>query len=365
MRFTTIFPETENVHLTKDVGIIPFIMQKEFGCSSTIVCYKNGEYEYLHTEVKGLGIDFIKKYTGKSIIDGAIYLLKNSKKIDILHLFHLCNRTFLWIILYKFLNSKGKIYLKLDANRTIKNKNLKCKNIKNRIIEKILKTCNLISVETKELYDYFNCDWPVKVKLIPNGFIDSYDKRPITSQEKENYIITVGRIGSKEKANEVLMQAFAIVSDKLPNWKVKFIGPIEEEFKSYINKYFYKYPLLKDRVIFTGGIYDKEKLDKEYRKAKIFCLTSPMEGFPLVFLEAIKNGCYIISSDVSSVYDVTNDMKYGEVFNVGDVEGLSKLLLDNCTNNINMNDLYSEIQKFAYQNFNWKVICGKIYSLLN
>ena len=76
MRFVTMYPETENVHLIKDVGMIPFIMHKKFAYDSTIVCYKNEDYSYLENEVKGLKLDFIKKYTGKSIIDGAIYLFK-------------------------------------------------------------------------------------------------------------------------------------------------------------------------------------------------------------------------------------------------------------------------------------------------
>jgi glycosyltransferase involved in cell wall biosynthesis len=359
-KFVTIFPNAENIHLIKDIGMIPYTMYKEFGYKSSIACYKNGEYSYLYSEVKGLNIDFIKKHTSKPVIDVAIYLLKNAKDIDVLHLFHFGKKIFVWVWLYKLLNRNGKVYLKLDANRTIKDNSLK-----NIIKKAIFNKCDLVSVETKELYDYLNQNWPVKVELIPNGFIDNHKMITITPQEKENYIITVGRIGSAEKANETLMEAFAKVQYQVLNWKLKLIGPIEDGFEGYIDKYFITYPMLKDRVIFTDAIYDKKKLDEEYRRAKIFCLTSPMEGFPLVFLEAIKSGCYIISSDVSAAYDVTDDEKYGDIFRVGDVEKLSYLLVDNCTNSIKLDELYVEIQQFAYKNFNWKTICEKISFLLS
>lgn len=365
MKFVTMFSDAENIHLTKDVGMIPFIMYKEFGYESTIVCYKNGEYPYLENEVKGVNIDFIKRYTGKSIIDGSIYLLKNAKKIDILQLFHLSKKSYLWICIYKMLNRNGKIYLKLDTGRTIKNTNFKNKNLKNRIRKFVLCKCKLISVETKELYEYINKNLPVKVELIPNGFNNNHKIQPIMIEEKENFIITVGRIGSKEKANEILMEAFAKVHNEIIDWKVKFIGPIEDEFKSYIDQYYNKYPMLKDRVIFTGAIYDKEKLDEEYRKAKIFCLTSLSESFGIVLVEAIKNGCYIISSDVPAACDITEHEKFGDIFNVGNVEKLSYLLVNNCKNHVKLNNLCGQIQNFAYDNFDWKIICEKIYVFLN
>ena len=41
MNFVTLFLPTENFHLTKDVGMIPYIMYKYYGYNSTIVSYDN------------------------------------------------------------------------------------------------------------------------------------------------------------------------------------------------------------------------------------------------------------------------------------------------------------------------------------
>ncbi|URZ14845.1 glycosyltransferase family 4 protein [Clostridium felsineum] len=364
MRFVTLFPESENIHLIKDVGMIAYALHKKYGFQSYLACYNNGEYPYLKKEVKGLKVNFIKKYTGNATLDSIVYLMKNSNKIDVLHIFHLSKRSYLWILIYKFLNSSGKVFLKLDANREIKTYLIYKKGAKHNFIKYIFRKCKLVSVETKELCDYFNENNFKEVKFVPNGFYESnFNIERNVNIKKKDVIITVGRIGSKEKANDILLQAFALIHDKIPNWKLNLVGPIEDKFKDYIYKYFNKYPSLKDKVSFKGPMYDREILKNEYESAKIFCLTSLYESFGFVLVEAIKNGCYVISSDVPAAYDITNNEKYGRIFPVNDIEKLCELLLEKCKSQ-ELKYISNEIQNFAYENYNWMVICDKIKSFL-
>jgi hypothetical protein len=47
--FVTIFTETENFHLVKDVGQIPYFMYKTEGYDAELISYKNNEeYPYLN-----------------------------------------------------------------------------------------------------------------------------------------------------------------------------------------------------------------------------------------------------------------------------------------------------------------------------
>lgn len=363
-RFVTLFPETKNAHLTKDVGIIPFIMQKYYGFDSILACYKNGSYPHLHKEVKGLNIDFIGKITENPIEDGKIYLTKNAHSIDVLQLFHLDKRSLLWIDTYKSLNPNGKVYLKLDADIDIRNATLD-----NQLIN-ILDRCDLISVETRYLYWYLNevwplrhknpnRKWPLSIEYIPNGFYDYGVKAAVNYEEKENFICTVGRIGSVAKANEILLEAFKIAAPHLPGWKLKIIGSIEPEFNNYINCFFAENPELKDRVTFTGEITDKEMLDEQYKKAKVFCLTSRFEGFPLVLPEAAKNGCFIISSNLLPAADITDNKKYGDIYEIDNIGQLADSLIRNCRDEV-LKDRCKAIQEFAYENFYWVDICKNI-----
>src|ERR1700743_3640868 len=140
MRFVTIVPHVENLELRKDTGQIPYQLYNLCGYDSTLVTYfftlegrrKNGpvneppsdkqtiseNYPYLTSEVPGLKLHFLKnkgrgKFYEKAIFD---YLLGNAKKIDVLNLFHFNAENIFYSIIYKFLNPKGRLYLKLDID---------------------------------------------------------------------------------------------------------------------------------------------------------------------------------------------------------------------------------------------------------
>ncbi|HMM20559.1 MAG TPA: glycosyltransferase [Selenomonadales bacterium] len=363
MTFVTLFPETENVHLGKDIGMIPYLLHKQYGLDARVACYENGEYPYISSLLEGLKLDFIPRNKENGLLDASEYLKANAKNIDILNLYHFLDRTLEWARLYKSLNPQGKIFLKLDANEWfIKQFDINENNIE--ASHSILKECALISVETTELYEYLNKQWPVTVEYLPNGFYDFGTRKQINFAEKENIICTVGRIGLYLKANEVLLEAFAIASPGIPDWKLKIIGPVEKQFESYIEQYFEKYPQLAEKVIFTGKISDKEALSAEYQKAKIFCLTSRLESFGLVFAEAASQGCFIITSDVVSAKDVTGNGKYGDIFRKDYTVQLADILIKNCQNEVRLARVCNTIQDFAYDNFYWVNICKKIYQHL-
>ena len=50
LNFVTLFPQCQNIHLVKDVGMIPYVMHRDMGYDSYVMCYKNGDYPYLDTE---------------------------------------------------------------------------------------------------------------------------------------------------------------------------------------------------------------------------------------------------------------------------------------------------------------------------
>ena len=169
-RWVTIFPECKNFHLIKDVGYIPYIMHKKFGFNSSILTFKEDNYDYTKSYLNGLKMEFLDKKYKSDKLAIVVYLIKNSKNIDVISLFHLKPKHLLYIFIYKMLNKNGKAYLKLDANETIKDIDLNSNSIKPFIYRKFLKYCDLISVETTELYEWLNANWKLSVKYIPNGF---------------------------------------------------------------------------------------------------------------------------------------------------------------------------------------------------
>jgi L-malate glycosyltransferase len=119
-KFLTLFPLTSNIHLTKDVGMIPYILFKDFGYESTLACYDNGNYEYLENEVKGLKIVFIKRIFNNVFIDSLLFLLFNGRKYDILQLYHLNRWNAALAYFFKVFTVKRRFtYLKLDTEEYV------------------------------------------------------------------------------------------------------------------------------------------------------------------------------------------------------------------------------------------------------
>ena len=180
---------------------------------------------------------------------------------------------------------------------------------------------------------YLSAKWHVPVDLIRNGWYNfpkvSFDK---LFEQKENIILTVGRLGTDQKRNQDLMEAFAKVSADLPDWSLRLVGNIREEFKPYMENYFATHPALKERVIFTGIIEDKIELANEFKRAKIFCLTSTYESAPNVAAEALFGGDFIITSAVDAASDMIDDNKCGRVFPVGNVDALANIFREVCKN---------------------------------
>ncbi|WP_326511616.1 glycosyltransferase [Clostridium intestinale] len=352
----TLFPDAMNYHLTKDVGYIPYLMHKNYGIESRIICYETDKYDYLDNEVKGLKLEKLKKISNNKNLDSIIYLFLNSKKIDILNLYHFRKIHLVYVLVYKLLRPNGKVFMKLDANESIRNSKI------GFLSNKILKKIDLISVETIALHSWLNNNWPVKVEYIPNGFIKQ-DKE-INTKNKKNIILFVGRVGAPEKQNEILLNAFCSIYKQIPGWKLKFVGPITKEFVEEVNKKISDNSEMSKYIEVSGEVNEKQKLSDIYNEAKVFCITSKYESFCLALAEAIGSGCYVITSNILSASDITNNGEYGKVIDDINDSNLAEALLSVCNSNTINYNLNNNIIKYANDNFSWDSLCKKIYKFL-
>ncbi len=372
--FVTIFPDTENFHLVKDVGQLPYFMYKTEGYDAVLISYRNNEkYPYLNKEVKGLKLNFISDkgrflYFELGILS---YLWTYSKSINVLNLFHFKKDHLLYLLLYKTLNPKGKAYIKLDmdimffkdynaflySRYSVKNYLLKA------ITQWIFNLTDVFSVETEEARSYLLKVYPgleQKLICIPNGVDNLYldEKIKLRSwEEKENMIITAGRIGTLQKNTELLLEA--LKKTELSNWKVYILGPVEESFQTYIDTYFKLNPALTKSIIFTGNIKDRKELFEWYNRAKIFCLTSRFEGFPITFPEALFYGNYIISTPVSSSLHITNNGQFGRVVKAEAPE-FASAIQECITEGFLTAGRFENILQFSRSNFTWPEIVKKL-----
>ncbi len=372
--FVTVFTETENFHLVKDVGQLPYFMYKTEGYDATLISYKNNvEYPFINNEVNGLKLNFLPN-KGRFLyfeLGVLYYLFNNSKSIDVLNLFHFKKDNILYLLIYKLVNPKGKAYIKLDMDILFfKNYNaflFSNYSLKNFILKAltswIFKLTDLFSVETDQAKDYLLNVYPElehKLICIPNGVDNLYLDQEIPVKpfiEKENIILTVGRIGTEQKNTELLLDALKITD--LKDWKVYILGPIEERFKKNIADFYREYPQLENKVIFTGNITDRKELFNWYNRAKIFCLTSRWESFGIVFTEALYFGNYLITSPISSAAYITNNGKYGSIAKASAPE-FSKAIQNSIEPGFLSTQRYTEIRSFSKETFTWPVIVKKL-----
>ncbi len=359
-RWVTVF-DSENVHLIKDVGMIGYIMGRDFGYESTLATYQNGEYPYADKEVKGLKLEFIKRKTGKFDLDSMIWIWKNAKSIDVLQLFHMRRYTLLKLWLYKIRNPKGKVYLKLDGMSPVLARKI-VKEFTWKVLLKNLKNCNVVSLEkgnVQEIEEIFG----VKILKIPNGYYD--DGTLCHFKEKDNIICTCGRLGTYVKNTQLMLEGYTKAFPKISNWKLKLIGPIETEFNQYIDKWKKKNPDVAKKVEFTGEIVDRREINYYYDKCKIFCFTSRNESFGLVLSEASSRGCYLVSSDVGAASDIVSSVGNGRIYEDYSVDGLASALVEECTKlEGESKELYENIAKRAKETLNWESSCRKLAEYL-
>lgn len=158
---------------------------------------------------------------------------------------------------------------------------------------------------------------------------------------RDNTILTVGRLGTKQKATEILLDAFkyAVNNLNLKGWKLRLVGEIEKneiEFQKYIDDWYSANPNMKSLITFVGKVSKREEMSKEYRTAKVFAFPSRYEGYSISVVEAIINGCFIVATDIPSHREITKGFRYSASFPVDDIQKLAEQLSVWCGNEISM-----------------------------
>jgi glycosyltransferase involved in cell wall biosynthesis len=97
-------------------------------------------------------------------------------------------------------------------------------------------------------------------------------------------LLSVGRLGY-QKNYSVLIDAFARLADRFPDWDLRIVG--EGEDREVLEAQVAQGPGLKGRVSLPGAI---SEIEQEYAAAHLFCLPSRWEGFPNALAEALAHG---------------------------------------------------------------------------
>ena len=126
--------------------------------------------------------------------------------------------------------------------------------------------------------------------FVPNPV--SFPSAPTRTSHRERIILNVGRL-TRQKAQDVLLRAYARVAAEMPEWRLVIVGygRDKDELHALASSLG-----LSGRVAWIDWTTE---IEKYYEKAGIFVLPSRFEGTPNALLEAMSFGLPSIVSDAS------------------------------------------------------------------
>ena len=375
---TLVFNHFEREHFGKDVFLVPYSLGKIMKYDVTIVYPLTEGNKNFPQYYRGVRLFPVKLRGSESSnflyreLNLFIYIIKNSRKIDVLIRFHNSLQTKLSAIIYKIIRPSGKLYVKLDINEhkinLVRNYGRILKKVYNCITRLYIKCCDVFSCETQEVYELINKSIDIeyalqdKLLIVQNGFdedaLREMNLREMTYNQKSNIFITVGRLGTFPKNTDLILRALPRLD--MQNWKFMFVGPIEPSFKDKIEKFYKEFPEFVENVVFTGPIYDKEKLWSLYNESKVFVLSSRSEGFAMVFGEAKRFRNFIVTTHVGGSDETIESGKYGFIYTQDNDIELSNVMQDIINGKLNV-DVYGG---FRPESLSWSNQLSPVAAIL-
>ena len=152
------------------------------------------------------------------------------------------------------------------------------------------------------------------------------------------------------KDQPTICKALATVVKKHPNFHFIFAGRVsegaEENMADCVNVCIEAG--IAGNVHFLGARSDVADILSEL---DVFIFSSRREGFPLAVSEAMLAGVPLIVSDIDPLREAIKDGEFGDLFRVGDVEGLTELTINLLSDRDRRAKLSDQAKKYARENF--------------
>jgi phosphatidylinositol alpha-1,6-mannosyltransferase len=171
------------------------------------------------------------------------------------------------------------------------------------------------------------------VSLIAPGVDLPHDPPPLPAQRPT--FVTIARLADRYKGHDVLIEALAVVRERVPDveWVVIGDGPLRAELEALARS-----RGVADSVRFIGAVSDAER-DQWLRRCELLAMPSRLpgegragEGFGIVYLEAAAHGKPVVAGNAGGAVDAVLDGVTGLLVDPADPvavgEAITRLLLD-------------------------------------
>jgi len=375
MNIVEIFPNFHKIHINKDPGQIP-IWLKKYGHNVTLVTNKTHHNIYLK-EFHGVKVINLQRIEIFSISFSLLYyLLRNTKQINCLLLYHLTVNSAIFSLIYLIFARRGVVILKLDTDGRVWEcsvpfffKIYRYFLGETKIVPYIIsKTADLLIIESPDARKRILKKYPFfekKIIVLPNGInkeILTEYKKEIPEISKSKIILFVGQIIYR-KGVDILIRAFSQLKDLYPEWRLEFVGRfVELKYKKELDDLVVSLNL-QNRVIFSGHL-EGQDLIKKYLESEIFCFPSRHESFGLVLLEAMYLGLPIISSNTGCAEYLLDYGKCGLIFEIENIDKLKLRLKDLIENDAFRKELGNRTKTRCLTMFTWNNIVYELNKVI-
>jgi glycosyltransferase involved in cell wall biosynthesis len=208
-----------------------------------------------------------------------------------------------------------------------------------------------------EIIKYLGIE-PGKIEVVYNAVADDVENRLYNSEVSEivnsvlndKYVLAVSSIDPRKNLQR-LIDSFLELN--LENYNLVLVGKTSSHFNVELS-------VNSKSVIFTGFVSDSE-LSILYKKCEFFIYPSLYEGFGIPPLEAMKNGCAVVVSEIPSLKEVCSTaVLYIDPYDIDSIKtGILKIINDS----VLKDDLKSKGAKRS-EYFKWDVSGRKVYNLI-
>ncbi len=191
----------------------------------------------------------------------------------------------------------------------------------NRTAMRVYRLADLLVVQTQRLADDLRrmSPMPDALAIIANPIHPEALSPPPTAQ-RSRVIVGLGRL-VKHKRYHDLVEAFARVASRHPDWRVLIMGDGPERTRLMARVHELG---LSDRITFPGWVAAPWA---QLREASVLVHCADIEGFGNTLIEAQGTGCAVIASDCPyGPREILHDGLTGRLYPVGDLDALTQQL---------------------------------------
>lgn len=152
------------------------------------------------------------------------------------------------------------------------------------------------------------------VVYIPNAIPQCEKTAELEGEKTVFRVVEAARLNKKQKRQEILVEAFARLADKYPQWILELYGGDNSGYKRELQGMIQKLHM-EDRIFLRGVTHH---VNEVYARSDIFGFPSAYEGFPLSLGEAMSAGLPVVGcKSCISVNELVRDGENGRLVEEG------------------------------------------------